>query len=47
MDEDGKFIIEGYHEQEQSISQSLSKRLLENGMPLEMIERMKKKEESM
>ena len=46
-DEEGRFIIEGYHEQTSSISQSLSKRLLENGMPLEMITRMKRREEKL
>ncbi len=45
MDESGKFLIEGYHKQKSSISKSLSKRLLENGMPLEVIETMKVKEE--
>lgn len=45
MDENGKFIIEGYHKQKCSISKSLSKRLLENGMPLNIIETMKVKEE--
>ena len=44
MNEQGKFIIEGTHKQEFSISESLSKRLLENGMPLEMINRMKRRE---
>jgi len=38
---DGKFIIDGYHEQTSSISDSLSKRLLENGMPLAQIEALK------
>jgi pilus assembly protein CpaF len=45
MDENGRFIIEGYHEQKLSISESLSKRLLENGMPIEMIKNMKGREE--
>lgn len=45
MDENGKFIIEGYHKQKCSISKSLSKRLLENGMPLDIIETMNVKEE--
>src|SRR5665648_520081 len=44
MDDDGKLIIEGTHKQECSISESLSKRLLENGMPIEMINRMKRRE---
>lgn len=39
--EDGRFIIEGYHEQVQAISDSLAKRLLENGMPGETLERLK------
>ena len=47
MDENGKFYIEGHHEQKSSISESLSKRLLENGMPLEMINRMKRRGEAM
>jgi pilus assembly protein CpaF len=47
MDENGKFYIEGYHEQKCSISESLSKRLLENGMPVEMIKNMKRREETM
>lgn len=41
MDEHGRFIIEGHHEKKNSISASLSKRLLENGMPIEMIEKIK------
>lgn len=45
MDENGKFIIEGYHKQRCSVSKSLSKRLLENGMPLDIIETMNVKEE--
>lgn len=45
MDEKGRFIIEGYHEQKNSFSESLSKRLLENGMPIEMINNMKRREE--
>lgn len=45
MDEKGRFIIEGYHEQKNSFSESLSKRLLENGMPIEMINSMKRREE--
>lgn len=47
MDDNGKFFIEGYHEQNCSISESLSKRLLENGMPVEMINGMKRREETM
>jgi pilus assembly protein CpaF len=47
MDEKGKFIIEGYHKQKGCISESLSKRLLENGITIEMINRMKRREESM
>jgi pilus assembly protein CpaF len=46
MDENGRFAIEGYHEQKCSISESLSKRLLENGMPLEMIKNLKGKGET-
>ena len=39
--EDGKFVIEGYHEQPCGISESLSKRLLENGMPMTEITKFK------
>ena len=42
--EDGKFIIEGHHEQVNAISDSLAKRLLENGMPQPLIERLQGKE---
>lgn len=42
--EEGKFIIHGYHEQINSISDSLSKRFLENGMPIDIIEKLKTKE---
>lgn len=42
--EGGKFIINGYHEQINSISDSLSKRFLENGMPIDIIEKLKTKE---
>ena len=42
--EDGKFIIEGHHEQVNAISDSLAKRLLENGMPRPLIERLQGKE---
>ena len=45
MDDTGKFHISGYHEQKSCISESLSKRLLENGMPLEMIKNMQGREE--
>lgn len=41
MDKSGKFIIEGYHQQKNSISESLAKRFLENGMPLEEINKIK------
>lgn len=34
---EGKFLIEGHHEQVNTISESLSKRLLENGMPQTVI----------
>lgn len=44
--EGGKLIIEGHHEQINTISDSLAKRLLENGMPLSMIEKLKTKEVS-
>ena len=42
--EDGKFIIEGTHAQVNTISDSLSKRLLENGMPQAVIESLRGKE---
>jgi pilus assembly protein CpaF len=42
--EDGEFIISGQHKQINSISESLSKRFLENGMPIDIIEKLKKKE---
>ena len=42
--EDGKFIIEGHHEQVNAISDSLAKRLLENGMSRPLIERLQGKE---
>lgn len=35
--EEGNFIIEGYHRQVNTISKSLAKRLLENGMPQPII----------
>lgn len=44
MDATGRFHIRGYHEQKSCISDSLAKRLLENGMPLEMLEGMRGKE---
>lgn len=39
--EDGKFIIEGQHEQVHAISDGLAKRLLENGMPGETLKRLR------
>lgn len=39
--EDGKFIIEGRHEQVHTISDGLAKRLLENGMPGETLKRLR------
>lgn len=44
MDATGRFYISGYHEQKSCISDSLAKRLLENGMPLEMLKSMEGKE---
>jgi len=44
MDE-GRFIIEGHHEQVNPISDSLAKRFLENGMPLTVIDTLRGKEE--
>lgn len=43
MEENGAFTIIGHHEQKESISESLSKRLLENGMPIEMIKSLKER----
>ena len=40
----GSFIIEGHHQQVNTISDSLAKRLLENGMPLAMIDKLRGKE---
>lgn len=42
--ERSRFLIEGHHEQVQPISDGLAKRLLENGMPLAMIEGLRRKE---
>jgi len=42
--EDGKFIIEGHHEQVNSISDSLAKRLLENGMSQTILNQLQRKE---
>lgn len=42
--EDGRFIIDGHHEQVNSISDSLARRLLENGMPRTLISQLKRKE---
>ena len=42
--EDGKFIIEGHHEQVNTISDSLAKRLLENGMPQTVLNQLRGKE---
>ena len=39
--EDGKFIIEGHHEQRSGVSEGMAIRLLENGMPMAEIEKMK------
>lgn len=43
--DDGKFVIDGHHEQVNTISDSLSKRLLENGMPITQINSLKEKDE--
>jgi pilus assembly protein CpaF len=40
--EDNKFVINGNHRMVNNISESLCKRLLENGMPIETINRLKK-----
>ena len=42
--EDGNFIVEGHHEQVNTISDSLARRLMENGMPLAMIDALRGKE---
>ena len=42
--EDGKFVIEGHHKQVNTISDSLAKRLMENGMPQTIIESLRSKE---
>lgn len=39
--ENGKFIITGTHRQVSPISESLARRLMENGMPQELLERLK------
>lgn len=39
--EDGKFIIEGEHRQVNPISDSLARRFLENGMPLDILNRLR------
>jgi pilus assembly protein CpaF len=39
-----RFIIEGHHEQVNSISDSLARRFLENGMPQALINQLKCKE---
>lgn len=44
MDKSGKFIVEGYHQHKNNISESLAKRFLENGMPLDEINKLKKDE---
>lgn len=38
--ENGKFIVNGHHHSVQSISQSLQKRFIENGMPQKMLKHM-------
>lgn len=40
--ENGKFVIEGQHRQVEGISQGMQKRLLENGMPQEMLKQIMK-----
>lgn len=44
--EGGKFIIEGYHKKVNSISDSLAKRLLENGMPQNELNKLQGLEEN-
>ena len=38
--EDGEFIIHGVHKSEADVSEKLKKRLLENGMPNDVFERI-------
>lgn len=38
--EDGKFVIIGQHRQVNPISESLARRLMENGMPQEKLSRL-------
>lgn len=38
--DDGNLIIDGHHEQINTISDSLAKRLLENGMPQNLINQL-------
>lgn len=40
--ENGRFIIEGYHGRENAISEGLCKRFLENGMPQDTLDRIRK-----
>ena len=42
--EDGTYIIEGHHEQVNAISESLARRLLENGMPRQMLQSLQRLE---
>ncbi|NCB42262.1 MAG: CpaF family protein [Clostridia bacterium] len=39
---DGKFVIEGFHERENIISEGLCKRFLENGIPKDVLNRLRK-----
>lgn len=39
--EDGKFIVTGEHRQVSPISESLSRRLMENGMPQDLLEKLR------
>lgn len=45
VDDQGRFVIEGAHKKVNAISESLAKRLLENGMPKHLIDEMRRKEE--
>jgi len=40
--ENGRFVIEGSHERESVISEGLCMRFLENGMPQDVINRIRK-----
>ncbi|MEG0756700.1 MAG: type II secretion system protein E, partial [Oscillospiraceae bacterium] len=43
--ENGKYTIEGYHQQERNLSPSLQRRLIDNGMPQSQLEKHLKESE--